>query len=73
MGKALNAVRDDEMAAEAMTVDTRKTKMAAFMFGAFWAGVAGALLAHVLRYINPAVFRHSETGRGAGDGIFRRP
>jgi len=56
MGKALNAVRDDEMAAEAMTVNTRKTKMAAFMFGAFWAGVSGALLAHVLRYINPAGF-----------------
>lgn len=56
MGKALNAVRDDESAAEAMTVDTRKTKMVAFMFGAFWAGVAGGLLAHVLRYINPAMF-----------------
>ena len=56
LGKALNAVRDDETAAEAMTVDTRKTKMAAFLFGAFWAGVAGGLLAHVLRYINPAMF-----------------
>lgn len=56
MGKALNAVRDDETAAEAMTVDTRKTKMAAFLFGAFWAGVAGGLLAHVLRYVNPAMF-----------------
>ena len=46
MGKALNAVRDDESAAEAMTVNTRKTKMVAFMFGAFWAGMAGGLLAH---------------------------
>ena len=26
------------------------------MFGAFWAGIAGALFAHVLRYINPAAF-----------------
>ncbi|MCI5161745.1 MAG: branched-chain amino acid ABC transporter permease, partial [Candidatus Electrothrix sp. AX5] len=41
MGKALNAVRDNEAAADAMTVNTRKTKMTAFMFGAFWAGVAG--------------------------------
>lgn len=56
LGKALNAVRDDESAAEAMTVDTRKTKMAAFLFGAFWAGVAGGLFAHVLRYVNPAMF-----------------
>lgn len=56
LGKALNAVRDDESAAEAMTVNTRKTKMVAFMFAAFWAGMAGGLLAHVLRYVNPAMF-----------------
>lgn len=56
IGKGLNAVRDDESAAEAMTVDTRAVKMRAFMFGAFWAGVAGGLYAHVLRYISPADF-----------------
>ncbi|SDT99690.1 branched-chain amino acid ABC transporter permease [Desulfobacula phenolica] len=56
MGKALNAVRDDEAAAESMTVKTRKTKMTAFMFGAFWAGIAGGLFAHVLAYINPGMF-----------------
>jgi branched-chain amino acid transport system permease protein len=56
MGKALNAVRDNEAAANAMTVNTRKTKMTAFMFGAFWAGVAGGLFAHVLRYVNPGTF-----------------
>ena len=56
MGKALNAVRDNEMAADAMTVDTRKTKITAFLFAAFWAGVAGGLYAHALRYVNPATF-----------------
>jgi len=56
VGKALNAVRDGELAAEAMTVDTRKTKMTAFLFAAFWAGVAGGLFAHVLRYVNPGTF-----------------
>lgn len=56
MGKALNAVRDNESAANSMTVNTRKTKMTAFMFGAFWAGVAGGLFAHVLRYVNPGTF-----------------
>ncbi len=56
MGKALNAVRDEESAADAMTVNTRKTKMIAFMFGAFWAGVGGGLFAHVLRYVNPGTF-----------------
>ena len=56
LGKALNAVRDDEAASESMTVKTRKTKMTAFMFGAFWAGIAGGLFAHVLAYINPGMF-----------------
>jgi branched-chain amino acid transport system permease protein len=56
LGKALNAVRDDEMAANAMTVNTRRTKMVAFLFAAFWAGVAGGLFAHVLRYVNPGTF-----------------
>jgi branched-chain amino acid transport system permease protein len=56
LGKALNAVRDDEMAADAMTVNTRRTKMVAFLFAAFWAGVSGGLFAHVLRYVNPSTF-----------------
>jgi branched-chain amino acid transport system permease protein len=56
LGKAMNAVRDDEGAAEAMSVNTRRTKMVAFMFAAFWAGIAGGLFAHVLRYVNPSVF-----------------
>ena len=56
MGKALNAVRDDETAANAMTVNTRETKIVAFLFAAFWAGVAGGLFAHVLRYVNPGTF-----------------
>jgi branched-chain amino acid transport system permease protein len=56
LGKAMNAVRDDELAANAMTIDTRKTKFAAFLFAAFWAGVAGGLFAHVVRYVNPGMF-----------------
>ena len=56
LGKALNAVRDNELAAEAMTINTRRTKMAGFLFAAFWAGIAGGLFAHVLRYVNPSTF-----------------
>ncbi len=56
VGKALNAIRDDETAADAMTVNTRRTKITAFLFAAFWAGVAGGLFAHVLRYVNPGTF-----------------
>ncbi len=55
-GKTMNAIRDGEMAANAMTIDTRRTKMVTFLFAAFWAGVAGGLLAHVLRYVNPGSF-----------------
>ena len=39
-----------------MTVNTRRTKMTAFLFAAFWAGTAGGLFAHVLRYVNPGMF-----------------
>ena len=56
MGKALNAVRDNEIAADAMTVNTRRTKMVAFMFGAFWAGVAGGFYAHEVRHVTPGSF-----------------
>lgn len=56
LGKALNAVRDDETAANSMTINTRRTKMTAFLFAAFWAGVAGGLFAHVIRYVNPGMF-----------------
>jgi len=56
LGKSLNAVRDEETAANAMTVNTRRTKMVGFMFAAFWAGVAGGLFAHVMRYVNPSTF-----------------
>jgi branched-chain amino acid transport system permease protein len=55
-GKALNAVRDNETAADAMTINTRRTKMIAFMFGAFWAGVAGGLYAHEIRHVTPGSF-----------------
>lgn len=56
VGKAMGAVRDDETAANAMSIDTRRTKMIAFLFSAFWAGIAGGLFAHVMRYVNPSTF-----------------
>ncbi|HEY62341.1 MAG TPA: branched-chain amino acid ABC transporter permease, partial [Anaerolineae bacterium] len=35
---------------------TKRTKTISFMFAAFWAGVAGGLFAHVMRYVNPGTF-----------------
>ncbi|NPA31565.1 MAG: branched-chain amino acid ABC transporter permease [Chloroflexi bacterium] len=56
LGKATSAVRDNEPAAEMMTVNTRKVKMVAFLTHAFWSGVAGGLYAHIVGYINPSSF-----------------
>ncbi|MEW5815399.1 MAG: branched-chain amino acid ABC transporter permease, partial [Spirochaetota bacterium] len=56
LGKAACAVRDNETAADAMTINTRRTKMVTFLFAAFWAGIAGGLFAHVMGYINPSTF-----------------
>lgn len=56
VGKGVIAVRDDEIAAEVMTVNTRRLKMAAFMLGCGLAGVAGGLHAHLLGFINPSSY-----------------
>jgi branched-chain amino acid transport system permease protein len=55
-GRALFAIRDDEVAAEALGVDTTGYKVRAFVLGAFFAGVAGGLFAHFLSYLNPNSF-----------------
>jgi branched-chain amino acid transport system permease protein len=55
-GKAIVAIREDEIAAELMTVDTRRVKVVAFLLSCGLAGVAGGLFAHVLGFINPAGF-----------------
>ncbi len=55
-GKAFLAVRDDEIAAEAVGISSTKIKVVAFVTGAFFAGVAGALYAHFVTYINPMQF-----------------
>jgi branched-chain amino acid transport system permease protein len=55
-GKGIVAVRDDEIASELMSVDTRRIKMVAFMLSSGLAGIAGGLFAHVLGYINPGTF-----------------
>lgn len=55
-GRGFIAVKDDEIAAEAMGINTTKFKVTAFIIGAFFAGVAGGLYAHFLQYINPEDF-----------------
>ena len=55
-GRALFAIRDDEVAAEALGVNTTGYKVMAFVLGSFFAGVAGGLFAHFLSYLNPNSF-----------------
>ncbi len=55
-GRGFLTVRDDEIAAEAMGINTTRYKVVAFVLGAFIAGVAGGLYAHSYTYINPSNF-----------------
>jgi len=55
-GRAMKAVRDDEIAAAAMGIDVFRTKVVSFTVSSFMAGVGGALLGHVLTTIDPKMF-----------------
>ena len=55
-GRGFLAVRDDEIAAEAMGINTLRYKVVAFVLGAFFAGVAGGLYAHYIQFITPEGF-----------------
>ncbi|MEO8378739.1 MAG: branched-chain amino acid ABC transporter permease [Acidobacteriota bacterium] len=56
VGRAFLAVREDEIAAEAMGVDTTRYKVKAFVIGSALAGVSGALYGSFLMYLNPGMF-----------------
>jgi len=55
-GRAILSIREDEIASEAMGVDITRFKIFAFIFGAFWAGIAGGLWAHYLQFLHPSSF-----------------
>ncbi len=55
-GRALFAIREDEIAAEAMGVDTTGYKVRAFMISAAYAGLAGGLIAHAILLVTPRMF-----------------
>jgi branched-chain amino acid transport system permease protein len=56
-GRALKAIREDEVAAESMGISLFKHKVLSFMIGAFFAGVGGGLLGNLLGTIDPLMFR----------------
>jgi branched-chain amino acid transport system permease protein len=61
IGRAWVAIREDEMASSVMGVNTTNYKLYAFAFGAFWAGLAGALFAGKMQFVSPESFTFMES------------
>lgn len=55
-GRAIVSVREDEIASKTMGNDVAQLKATAFAFGAFFAGVAGGLYAHLFGFLHPSTF-----------------
>ena len=60
-GNTLRAVRDDEVAAKAMGIDTFKAKTISFVVGAFFAGIGGSLTCSLIKTIAPKSFNFQIT------------
>jgi branched-chain amino acid transport system permease protein len=61
IGRAWLALREDEIACQAMGIDKTRTKLTAFALGATWAGLVGVLFAAKTTFINPASFTFLES------------
>jgi branched-chain amino acid transport system permease protein len=55
-GRALKAVRDNEIAAQAMGIDIAHVKIVSFVISSFIAAIGGALLGHLMTTIDPKMF-----------------
>lgn len=58
-GRSLEAIRDDERAAESIGIPCAKNKLISFFISGFYSGLAGALYAHFDRFISPDTFTFS--------------
>ena len=56
IGRAMRAIRDSELAAEANGINSALLKLQAFVFSAFLAGLAGGLYAYYITFISPSPF-----------------
>ena len=61
IGRAWIALREDEVACQAMGIDKTRTKLTAFALGATWAGMVGVIFAAKTTFINPASFTFMES------------
>ena len=60
-GRVLKGIREDEIAIQALGKDISIFKLKVFMVGAFFAGIAGALYAHYITFIDPSSFTLMES------------
>jgi len=60
-GRALNYIRDDDLAASGCGINVARYKLIVFTLGAFWAGMAGTLFAANIRTIEPTSFNFYES------------
>ncbi len=61
LGRAWDAIREDEIAARCAGVDARGVKVLAFSTGAFFGGIGGAIYAHMIGFIGPENFTFLES------------
>ncbi len=61
IGRAWFALREDEIACQAMGIDKTRTKLTAFALGATWAGMVGVFFAAKTTFVNPASFTFLES------------
>jgi branched-chain amino acid transport system permease protein len=61
IGKTFLAIREDEVRAGTVGIDTTQIKIMNFALGAFFAGIAGSFYAHYVRFISPDSFTLNET------------
>ena len=61
IGRALIAIREDDLAAKAVGIDITAYKVMAFAVGAFFAGIAGSFYAHYSSFIDPHTFSFAES------------
>jgi branched-chain amino acid transport system permease protein len=60
-GRVLKSIREDEIASQTLGKDTPLFKLKVFMVGGFFAGIAGALYAHYITFIDPSSFTVMES------------
>ncbi len=61
LGRAWMAIREDEIAAKAMGINTRNVKLAAFAIGASFGGISGAMFAALQGFVSPESFTLNES------------